>query len=243
MITENSFTIDWYDRINWEYKNLDRNLVDKVTHAFYLLEKISDTRLNFIFKGGTCLLLLMKEMKRFSIDIDIIITEKISKEILSNSLQEIVDQSIFTHFIDTLPPNKVVTAPDIENILGDKLSAFAPNTTGIPYGRGKEMEIIKQLFDIESLFDQAEDLNKIKETFIKCTEQELIYRQLTHLSSRDVFRRYFKNCMYYRRKRKYTKRNLPTAGRWYTKNEISYHQSKLHCRRSGPKCCKSFLLS
>lgn len=239
MITENSFTIDWYDRINWEYKNLDRNLVDKVTHAFYLLEKISDTHLNFIFKGGTCLLLLMKEMKRFSIDIDIIITEKISKEILSNSLQEIVDQSIFTHFeeqiryqtaipkahfkfyytspldnnesyvlldilfeespynrvlelpimspfIDTLPPNKVVTAPDIENILGDKLSAFAPNTTGIPYGRGKEMEIIKQLFDIESLFDQAEDLNKIKETFIKCTEQELIYRQLTHLTPRDV---------------------------------------------------------
>lgn len=76
MILETSLTIEWYDNINIDYKKLDRNLLDKVTHAFYLLEKLSDTHLNFIFKGGTCLLLLMKEIKRFSIDIDIIITKK-----------------------------------------------------------------------------------------------------------------------------------------------------------------------
>lgn len=239
MITEKSLTTDWYNKLNHDYKKLDHNLLDKVTHAFYLLEKLTDRELNFIFKGGTCLLLLLKDLKRFSIDIDIIITDKILIEELSDLLEEVVDQSSFIRFeeqvryptavpkahykfyytspldstesyvlldilfekspynrliqlpienpfIDTLPPSNIVITPDIDNILGDKLAAFAPNTTGIPYGKGKEMEIIKQLFDIESLFDQAEHLTEIKDTFIKCTEQELIYRQLDFLCPNDV---------------------------------------------------------
>lgn len=239
MITENSLTTEWYDNLNTQYKSFDFNLLDKVNHAFYLLEKLSHTRLNFIFKDGTCLLLLLKEMKRFSIDIDIVITDSISEEELTTFLQEVCDQSIFTHFeeqiryktaipkahykfyysspldktesyvlldilfekspytrlikipiessfIDTKPPIKFVTVPDIENILGDNLAAFAPNTTGIPYGQGKEMEIIKQLFDIESLFDQAVNLGEIKKTFINCAEQELVYRQLEGLNPVDV---------------------------------------------------------
>jgi len=231
MINEKSLTVDWYDKLRQVNKKLDRNLLDKVTHAFYLLEKLTDTNLNFIFKGGTSLLLLLKEMKRLSIDIDIIITEKISKQKLFHTLKEVVNQSIFTDFeeqlryqstipkahfkffyrstlddnesyilldilftdspynsllqlpienplIDTLLPQKFVTVPDIENILGDKLTAFAPNTTGIPYGKDKEMEIIKQLYDIESLFDQSENLSKINKSFIKCAKKELSYRHL-----------------------------------------------------------------
>ena len=34
----------------------------------------------------------------------------------------------------------VVRTPDINSILGDKLTAFAPNTTGIPYKAQKEKE-------------------------------------------------------------------------------------------------------
>lgn len=239
MITEKSLTTDWYTRLNQDYKKLDHNLLDKVTHALYLLEKLTEVDLKFIFKGGTCLLLLLKDMKRFSIDIDIIITDKLPIEDLTNILHELVDQSIFTHFekqiryqtaipkahfkfyytspldstesyvlldilfeespynqlinlpidnplIDTLPPFKFVTTPDIDNLLGDKLAAFAPNTSGIPYGKGKEMEIIKQLFDIESLFDQAEDITEIRDTFLKSTKQELSYRQLDYLNPNDV---------------------------------------------------------
>lgn len=78
--------------------------------------------------------------------------------------------------------------PDIENILGDKLTAFAPNTTGIPYGKGKEMEIIKQLFDIESLFDQSTNLAEIKASFIKCAVQELTYRELDDMNPTDVLK-------------------------------------------------------
>lgn len=59
MITEKSLTADWYQEINERYGNLDRNLFDKVTHAFYLLEMLAESSLPFIFKGGTSLLLML----------------------------------------------------------------------------------------------------------------------------------------------------------------------------------------
>lgn len=44
--------------------------------APYLLEQLQKNNLEFIFKGGTALILLFPEPKRFSIEIDIIISEK-----------------------------------------------------------------------------------------------------------------------------------------------------------------------
>lgn len=49
---------------------------------------------------------------------------------------------------------KIVTMPSVDCILGDKLTAFAPHTTGIPYNIDKELEIIKQMYDISCLFDE-----------------------------------------------------------------------------------------
>ena len=51
-----------------------------------------------------------------------------------------------------------VRVPGKEDILADKMTAFAPYTTGIPYeksGRSMAMEIIKQLYDIGSLFEDV----------------------------------------------------------------------------------------
>jgi hypothetical protein len=65
--------------------------------------------------------------------------------------------------------------------LGDKLTAFAPNTTGIPYFKGNKscaMEIIKQLFDIASLFDITNDITVVANTFHKFAAVELAYRNL-----------------------------------------------------------------
>lgn len=73
----------------------------------------------------------------------------------------------------------LVEVPTVENLLGDKLTAFAPKTTGIPYLKGSDnqsMEIIKQLYDIGTLFDVVEILNSVKETFRKFTVTELAYR-------------------------------------------------------------------
>ncbi len=40
-------------------------------------------------------------------------------------------------------PQLQVLVPSIECILGDKLTAFAPHTIGVPLHANKDMEIIK----------------------------------------------------------------------------------------------------
>ena len=72
-----------------------------------------------------------------------------------------------------------VSVPRFDDILGDKLTAFAPNTTGIPYqknGHSQTMEIIKQLYDIGYLFDSVEDLSVVAKTFNEYVVVESGYR-------------------------------------------------------------------
>src|SRR5690606_30305065 len=71
-----------------------------------------------------------------------------------------------------------VAIPSIESILGDKLTAFAPNTIGILYGKNKEQEIIKQLFDIGCLFDEVENVEEIALSFESIGKKEINYREL-----------------------------------------------------------------
>jgi hypothetical protein len=87
--------------------------------------------------------------------------------------------------IDITEQATKVSCPTIECLLGDKLTAFAPNTTGIPYGRDKELEIAKQLFDVGLLFDNAADLAAVSQTFHQIADQEIKYRKL-NISTRDV---------------------------------------------------------
>ena len=72
-----------------------------------------------------------------------------------------------------------VKVPSLDDILGDKLTAFAPNTTGIPYYKHDDsmsMEIIKQLYDVGNLVDVVTDIETIKTTFHKFAQTELAYR-------------------------------------------------------------------
>ncbi|MBS1779254.1 MAG: nucleotidyl transferase AbiEii/AbiGii toxin family protein [Bacteroidetes bacterium] len=74
-----------------------------------------------------------------------------------------------------------VNVPSLNDILGDKLTAFAPNTTGVPYEKGgisRAMEIIKQLYDVGNLFDFADDISIISSTFQKFAITEMGYRDL-----------------------------------------------------------------
>jgi hypothetical protein len=90
-----------------------------------------------------------------------------------------VQLPIQSHFLPQQGEPLLVDVPTVENLLGDKLTTFAPNTTGIPYLKGgdnQSMEIIKQLYDIGTLFDVAEDFNPVKETFQKFAATELAYR-------------------------------------------------------------------
>lgn len=58
-----------------------KRIYEKVVHAFYLLEKLSNENIEFVFKGGTSLMLLINELNRFSVDIDILMNKKYEDKI------------------------------------------------------------------------------------------------------------------------------------------------------------------
>ncbi|HQV35934.1 MAG: nucleotidyl transferase AbiEii/AbiGii toxin family protein [Saprospiraceae bacterium] len=240
MIDLKTLSADWIAVKRKKYCK-DPTLMESMIYALYLLEQLQLSGLDFIFKGGTSLILLMKEPKRFSVDIDIIVSPKISKEELEKHLSKIEETSAFTRmeldekrsyqgdipkahykflynsnftnknqsgqvvsnpereilldilFAENHYPKLVETSlgtewilqtdksvlvitPDINSILGDKLTAFAPNTTGIPYNAEKEKEILKQLFDIGNLFDLLTDINVFKKSFLETAKGEIEYR-------------------------------------------------------------------
>lgn len=102
----------------------------------------------------------------------------------------IVSLPIQSPLLITDEPLVMVNLPSHEDLLGDKLTAFAPHTTGIPFFKGEKkctMEIIKQLFDVASLFDITDDLTVTRETFRKFAAIELQYRHLQPDDIQQVF--------------------------------------------------------
>ena len=211
-----------------EFNKTDPAIIEKMIRALVLLEHLSESELDFIFKGGTCLVLLLKQANRFSIDIDILTSESrqnlenILDQIITNSdfisykldekrsyksgipkahykfywtedkkdyilldilfekhaYPQIIDAKIETDWLITKEPIIKVKVPSKESILGDKLTAFAPNTIGVPYGKNKETEIIKQLFDVSVLINEVSDINIVHKSFYNIALNEIKYRNL-----------------------------------------------------------------
>ena len=88
MINVDSLKADWIKKVSTKQNNADKILIEKSIRALYLLEQLVLTDLDFIFKGGTSLLLLLKDIKRLSIDIDIIIPKRIHETDLNIVLQD-----------------------------------------------------------------------------------------------------------------------------------------------------------
>jgi predicted nucleotidyltransferase component of viral defense system len=243
MIHEDSYTLEWINQISKENKKVDKILVEKVIQAFSLLELLQQSGIDFIFKGGTCLMLLLDEPRRLSIDIDIIVPDKTQdveaaldkiiatshfekKKIIerkkvtdiekqhfklyykpayktkvnqenilldilyeSNPYSAVTELEIKSPFIKIVDPPVKVKVPTVNSILGDKLTAYPPNTTGIPYlknDRGMGLQIIKQLFDIARLLEGTSSLEGVREDFDKIVKSELEYRGRNAMSSEDV---------------------------------------------------------
>ena len=72
-----------------------------------------------------------------------------------------------------------LTLSTIGGLLGDKLTAFAPTTTGILYTKDRPVEIIKQLFDIGCLYNLVDNLTETQTAFHTVVAEELKYRGLT----------------------------------------------------------------
>jgi len=250
MINIDSLSANWIAEKRKKYSK-DPNLMESMIYALYLLERLKMIGLDFVFKGGTSLILLMPNPKRFSVDIDIIVNPKTSKEELEIYFSQLIQISEFTKFeLDTkrsyqgdIPKahykfvynsnfvsknfqNEIVSKPereilldilfvenqypvllekpletewllqdlqfvtlkipDIDSIAGDKLTAFAPNTTGILYGKAKEKEIIKQLFDIGCLFDLLTDIEIVKKSFFALAKEEISYRPERKIESPNI---------------------------------------------------------
>ena len=235
MIKDKCFTDEWLKQFKKQkdHKRIDKIILEKMIYALHLLERLKANRLDFIFRGGTSLVLLLKKENRFSIDIDIICNTK--RKELEGILSKVIETSHFTEWQldekrsykpgvpkahykfffntrqqgsgnilldvlieDSIYPAQVeipittkwietegktmVTVPTIDAITGDKLTAFAPNTIGIPYFKGKDkqpfsMEICKQLYDLSKLFEQIENVKMVAKSFMIFAEMEINYRK------------------------------------------------------------------
>lgn len=93
MIKEHCFTDLWLDgfKKQKDHNRIDKIILEKMIYALHLLEHLKINGLDFVFKGGTSLLLLLDNGNRFSIDIDIICSterkelEKILQKVINNS--------------------------------------------------------------------------------------------------------------------------------------------------------------
>ncbi len=77
----------------------------------------------------------------------------------------------------------MVQVPTIDAITGDKLTAFAPNTIGIPYIKGGQiatMEICKQLYDLSKLFEKISSVEIVAKSFLQFAKHEIEYRKESH---------------------------------------------------------------
>lgn len=69
-----------------------------------------------------------------------------------------------------------VEMPDVNCILGDKMTAFAPHTTGIPLGCEKDLEVVKQFYDVTTLVEEFDSLELVQGTFNRLVPIEAGYR-------------------------------------------------------------------
>ena len=111
-----------------------------------------------------------------------------------NGYTALVKAPIKNEWIQTDENLFTVQIPSADAITGDKLTAYAPNTVGIRYRvehadgsiTEKQMEVMKQLFDIGVLFDWIINFNDFKLSFEKTARKEIAYRARANLTIEDI---------------------------------------------------------
>lgn len=237
MLSRENYTMENIMELKKKYKK-DPGLLERVMYAFGLLEALSMVEMPFIFKGGTCLMLLTEHPRRLSTDIDIIVEpgtdidyyiaeasklfpfkrveeqirigkNKIEKRhfkfiydspmkgaefyilldavFTENIYEAVVEKEIKNELLIVENEPIVVTVPSADCILGDKLTAFAPHTTGIPFGIDKELEIMKQMYDVVTLSDVLQNQKEMEITYKRTALEEIAYRGI-NATPEDVLR-------------------------------------------------------
>lgn len=95
-----------------------------------------------------------------------------------NHYAQLVQKEIANDLLLTEGENQLVSIPSVDCVLGDKLTAFAPYTTGIPLRKEKDMEVIKQFFDVSTLTNEITDFDLVRRTYFDICDTEIGYREL-----------------------------------------------------------------
>jgi len=228
MIADKCFTNEWIMAQRDRMPNASANTIEKSIRAVALLERLAASDLPFVFKGGTCMMLHLQELRRLSVDIDIVCTEGLAR--ITPVFDGIARQKPFTRwdedrrnpdrrpkrkhfrfyydshdannpapfvlldvvlepmphpfterkpvalpFVETVTPPQV-TVPTLNGLLGDKLTAFAPETVGVPYNPRLSQQIVKQMFDVGELFLVANNLDQVRQAHQELFEAENGFR-------------------------------------------------------------------
>ncbi|WP_291123279.1 nucleotidyl transferase AbiEii/AbiGii toxin family protein [Flavobacterium sp. UBA6046] len=122
-------------------------------------------------------------------------TEPILLDLLytPNPYPEVCEIPIKHSWLSTSDEVTIITMPTFDAILGDKLTAFAPKTTGILYSKNRPVEIIKQLYDIAFLFDNIANLETVKSSYNKVVQEEIGFRKL-EITAKEVLEDTWQAC-------------------------------------------------
>jgi hypothetical protein len=107
---------------------------------------------------------------------------------------ETVHREIRNELLLTSGENLQVQVPTADCMLGDKLAAFAPHTTGVLLGVEKELEIAKQLFDTATLMEYLTDFGKFAESYRAAVREETEFRG-GEWTTEDVLRDTVRACV------------------------------------------------
>ncbi|XMB72292.1 nucleotidyl transferase AbiEii/AbiGii toxin family protein [Mycoplasmatota bacterium WC30] len=92
---------------------------------------------------------------------------------------EIVDLEIKNRLLKQVGKPLKVKVPSIHDLLADKLCAYAPNTIGKKLGDGRDIEVIKQMFDVAYLFDHYPLNPTFHNIYKSIAKEEILSRELS----------------------------------------------------------------
>ena len=127
-----------------------------------------------------------RQGKEISILLDVVFED--------NPYAKLITKPVQSRLLMSEGDSLLVTVPDKNCVLGDKLTAFAPHTTGIPFGIDKELEIIKQMFDCWTLLQEMDDYQTVAAVYNHVAQVEAGYRGLS-IQPEDVLLDTIQSCL------------------------------------------------
>ena len=92
----------------------------------------------------------------------------------------IVEKSLKGYPLIFSDTDVVARIPTANGLAGDKMTAVSPKTLGLRLTDGRDMEYLKQVIDLGVLFDLVDDLEDVRESFVRTCAMENGFRNARH---------------------------------------------------------------